>query len=160
MTGALHAASILPPVVPSHMFLLRLAERTPPSLQRCFNAVFHMLCTLCTSSFLFFTICDILYNFLSLSRFSLFPSQAEIVKRLSAICAQIIPFLSQEVRVTTARHAYRYTQNMHTYNQERIIHTPGPYHIYFAFRIINEPEYIKLHEEQNINSELLGILSK
>uniref|UniRef100_A0A7N5ZRQ5 Groucho/TLE N-terminal Q-rich domain-containing protein n=1 Tax=Anabas testudineus TaxID=64144 RepID=A0A7N5ZRQ5_ANATE len=30
--------------------------------------------------------------------------QAEIVKRLSAICAQIIPFLSQEVSVTTARH--------------------------------------------------------
>uniref|UniRef100_A0A8P4G5W4 TLE family member 2, transcriptional corepressor b n=1 Tax=Dicentrarchus labrax TaxID=13489 RepID=A0A8P4G5W4_DICLA len=29
--------------------------------------------------------------------------QAEIVKRLSAICAQIIPFLSQEVSVTTAK---------------------------------------------------------
>lgn len=43
----------------------------------------------------------ILYR-LSLS-FCLFlsSSQAEIVKRLSAICAQIIPFLSQEVRVTT-----------------------------------------------------------
>ena len=35
---------------------------------------------------------------------SISPSQAEIVKRLSAICAQIIPFLSQEVSITTARH--------------------------------------------------------
>lgn len=33
---------------------------------------------------------------------SLSTSQAEIVKRLSAICAQIIPFLSQEVSVTTS----------------------------------------------------------
>uniref|UniRef100_A0AAQ5YUB8 Groucho/TLE N-terminal Q-rich domain-containing protein n=1 Tax=Amphiprion ocellaris TaxID=80972 RepID=A0AAQ5YUB8_AMPOC len=39
---------------------------------------------------------------------------AEIVKRLSAICAQIIPFLSQEVSVTAARHTYAYTQNMQT----------------------------------------------
>uniref|UniRef100_A0AAX7VQ03 Groucho/TLE N-terminal Q-rich domain-containing protein n=1 Tax=Astatotilapia calliptera TaxID=8154 RepID=A0AAX7VQ03_ASTCA len=38
--------------------------------------------------------------------------QAEIVKRLSAICAQIIPFLSQEVSVTTARDIYTCTSNM------------------------------------------------
>ncbi|MEQ2234980.1 hypothetical protein ILYODFUR_036941, partial [Ilyodon furcidens] len=30
--------------------------------------------------------------------------QAEIVKRLNAICAQVIPFLSQEVRVENACH--------------------------------------------------------
>uniref|UniRef100_A0A669CG25 Transducin-like enhancer protein 4 n=1 Tax=Oreochromis niloticus TaxID=8128 RepID=A0A669CG25_ORENI len=38
--------------------------------------------------------------------------QAEIVKRLSAICAQIIPFLSQEVSVTAARDIYTCTSNM------------------------------------------------
>lgn len=43
----------------------------------------------------------ILYRFSLSFRLFLSLSQAEIVKRLSAICAQIIPFLSQEVRVTT-----------------------------------------------------------
>lgn len=43
----------------------------------------------------------ILYRFSLSFRLFLSSSQAEIVKRLSAICAQIIPFLSQEVRVTT-----------------------------------------------------------
>lgn len=37
------------------------------------------------------------------------PSQAEIVKRLSAICAQIIPFLSQEVSAIAARHTEKET---------------------------------------------------
>lgn len=72
----------------------------------CCKGASYALCSLCTY---YLTVCDIImYPFfsppVSTSRFSLFPSQAEIVKRLSAICAQIIPFLSQEVSVTTARH--------------------------------------------------------
>uniref|UniRef100_A0A7N6B4B3 Groucho/TLE N-terminal Q-rich domain-containing protein n=1 Tax=Anabas testudineus TaxID=64144 RepID=A0A7N6B4B3_ANATE len=48
--------------------------------------------------------------------------QAEIVKRLSAICAQIIPFLSQEVSVTTARHTCsKYQQQL----QHLSHHAPG-----------------------------------
>uniref|UniRef100_A0AAX7TM90 Groucho/TLE N-terminal Q-rich domain-containing protein n=1 Tax=Astatotilapia calliptera TaxID=8154 RepID=A0AAX7TM90_ASTCA len=50
--------------------------------------------------------------------------QAEIVKRLSAICAQIIPFLSQEVSVTTARDIYTCTSNM-LQLQHLSHHAPG-----------------------------------
>lgn len=59
-------------------------------------------------------------------------SQAEIVKRLSAICAQIIPFLSQEVRVTTSRtHTHTDTKNktkqagcIQTVDREELSHLP------------------------------------
>uniref|UniRef100_A0A669EW39 Transducin-like enhancer protein 4 n=1 Tax=Oreochromis niloticus TaxID=8128 RepID=A0A669EW39_ORENI len=52
--------------------------------------------------------------------------QAEIVKRLSAICAQIIPFLSQEVSVTAARDIYTCTSNMLQQQLQHLSHhAPG-----------------------------------
>lgn len=119
-------------------------------------------------SYSLFIVYTIIYPSLSLSlllshsRFSLFPSQAEIVKRLSAICAQIIPFLSQEVSVTTARHTYTQTQSIckHFHIQETIIHAPGLYHIFYAFTIIKENRKNCMLSKLVINSKVLILLTK
>lgn len=127
-----NAASIPPPLLFAHtfphMFLLSVSQKChwQNSLLikkvfkcnkglMCCRGVSYALCSLCTYDP---AICNmIIYPLLlspsvSHSHFSLFPSQAEIVKRLSAICAQIIPFLSQEVSVTAARDIYTCTSNM------------------------------------------------
>lgn len=62
----------------------------------------------------------ILHRFSLSFRLFLSSSQAEIVKRLSAICAQIIPFLSQEVRVTTHWHSQTWP---HVRRLQLLIHT-------------------------------------
>uniref|UniRef100_A0AAY4EAB1 Groucho/TLE N-terminal Q-rich domain-containing protein n=1 Tax=Denticeps clupeoides TaxID=299321 RepID=A0AAY4EAB1_9TELE len=53
--------------------------------------------------------------------------QAEIVKRLSAICAQIIPFLSQEVRLSCVTHLHlpHYTSSPQQQLQHLSHHAPG-----------------------------------